>query len=112
MGINPLVHYAVRGGAELRDPCPAFEAALYAAKHPESADNPLLFHITLGASEGFAIGRGPDSEPDPVDITNYLPRSEARPASAVDVTVDIIIPVYRGFHETRRCLESVLADGD
>jgi GT2 family glycosyltransferase/glycosyltransferase involved in cell wall biosynthesis len=39
-----------------------------------------------------------------VDTMDFAPRSLALPAAAVDV----IVPVYRGLQDTRRCVESVL----
>src|SRR5262249_37396302 len=41
-------------------------------------------------------------------VLELLPRAGQIAELPNDVRVDIIIPVYRGFHETRRCIESVL----
>ncbi len=46
------------------------------------------------------------------DLSMYLPHTGTQYMPPKDVTVDVIIPVYRGFRETKRCLESVLSDAD
>jgi len=104
-GINPLQHYIASGAAELRNPHRDFDARFYVAEHPEAAANPLAYHIRHGLSQGWPTHRG-------IDIADYLPRRVAGNISPQDVVVDVIIPVYRGLAETRRCLESVLADVD
>ena len=100
--IPPLLHYLRHGAIELRNPHPAFDAAFYVDAYPESWGNPLLYHLLAGAARGLPTQR-------PFDIASCLP-STAAPAGAVDITVDVIIPVYRGLAETRRCIDSVLAD--
>jgi GT2 family glycosyltransferase/glycosyltransferase involved in cell wall biosynthesis len=104
-GLPPLLHYLQVGAAEGRNPHPRFDAAWYAAQHPEAAGNPLLYHVRVGAAQGFA------TEPV-VPLAQYQP-STLRPLRCpADVRVDVVIPVYRGLAETRRCLRSVLADRD
>jgi GT2 family glycosyltransferase len=44
------------------------------------------------------------------DIASYLPSTRPAPTALAGIAVDIIIPVFRGLEETRRCIESVLAD--
>jgi hypothetical protein len=57
------------------------------------------------------LGESPSPIPGvrSIQIDKLLPscRRVAEPPN--DRRVDVIVPVYRGFHETRRCLESVLA---
>ena len=48
----------------------------------------------------------------PIAIRDYLPSGVASPTLPRGVVVDIIIPVYRGLAQTRRCITSVLADTD
>jgi GT2 family glycosyltransferase/glycosyltransferase involved in cell wall biosynthesis len=104
-GYAPLMHYLAGGAAQLRHPHPHFDAVYYADMHPEAARNPLLYHIRIGAAQGWPTER-------PVDINGYLP-SKALPASCPDgVVVDVIIAAYRGLRETRDCLTSVLDDPD
>jgi GT2 family glycosyltransferase/glycosyltransferase involved in cell wall biosynthesis len=104
-GAPPLLHYMLAGAAELRNPHPRFDAAWYAEQHPEAAANPLLHHILIGEALGWG------TEP-PIDIADYLPSTAAPLVCPTAVRVDVVIPVYRGLAETRRCLESVLADPD
>ena len=47
-----------------------------------------------------------------VDFGDYLPQCGAPLVAPDNVVVDIIIPVYSGLEQTRRCLETVLADHD
>ena len=104
-GIHPLLHYLQAGAAEGRDPHPRFRVAWYVEQHPEAARNPLLFHLRVGKKNGWPTEK-------PVSIGDYLP-VESQPA-LVDGgdPVDVIIPVYRGLEQTRRCLTSVLDDPD
>lgn len=104
-GTPPLLHYMVAGAAELRNPHPRFDAAWYADQHPEAAANPLLHHLLFGEARGWR------TEPA-IDIADYLPSTAAPLTCSATVRVDVIVPVYRGLAETRRCLEGVLADPD
>ncbi|HUB14860.1 MAG TPA: glycosyltransferase [Acetobacteraceae bacterium] len=104
-GMPPLLHYMITGAAELRNPHPRFDAAWYADQHPEGARNPLLHHLLFGQARGWA------TEP-PIDIGDYLPSTATPCVCPADLPVDVIVPVYRGLAETRRCVESVLADPD
>ena len=102
-GLHPLLHYLQHGARELRHPHPRFDATFYAEEHPEAADNPMMFHLSTGAALGWATEKT-------VSISDYLPSARKPPASPAAIEVDIIIPVYRGLEQTKRCLLSVLAD--
>ncbi|MDR3533474.1 MAG: glycosyltransferase, partial [Rhodopila sp.] len=103
-GLHPLLHYLQKGAAELRNPHPRFDAVYYADEHPEAAANPLVYHIRTGLALGYLTEK-------PIDIRDYLPSERpALPQPPRKVRADVVIPVYRGFEETRRCIESVLAD--
>ncbi len=102
-GMDPLLHYLRSGAAELRNPHPAFDAPFYADQHPEAAANPLVFHMLVGRAQGFA------TEPA-FDPGLFLPAPGIPPACPAHGRVDVVVPCYRGLAETRRCLESVLAD--
>lgn len=102
-GAHPLLHYMSEGAKQRRDPHPRFDAAWYSELHPEAAGNPLLFHLRVGAPRGWLTER-------PVAIEDWLPSSQPPFEAPAAVAVDVVVPVYRGFDVTRRCLESVLAD--
>jgi GT2 family glycosyltransferase/glycosyltransferase involved in cell wall biosynthesis len=102
-GILPLLHYLDVGAAELRNPHPRFDAAYYVDQHPEAANNPLLHHLLFGVARGWLTEK-------PLAISDYMPSKAAAPTQPRDTVVDVIIPVYRGISETRRCILSVLAD--
>ncbi|MDE2583320.1 MAG: glycosyltransferase, partial [Rhodospirillales bacterium] len=102
-GQHPLLHYLRVGAARGDHPHPHFDAAWYVAQHPEAAGNPLLFHLQVGRARGFATA-------PPFDPGAYLPAAARPPGCPPGVIVDVVVPVYRGLAETRRCLDSVLAD--
>jgi GT2 family glycosyltransferase/glycosyltransferase involved in cell wall biosynthesis len=103
-GIHPLLHYLHSGAAELRNPHPNFDAVWYASQHPDAANNPLLYHTKTGQEKGYRTEK-------PFDIADYLPSQLIPPSLPARLTVDVVIPVYRGLAETKRCIESVLAAG-
>lgn len=104
-GLNPLLHYLRCGAGELRNPHPRFDAAYYVDQHPDAATNPLLHHLRHGARLGWLTEK-------PIQIADYLPSAAAPVKLPRKVKVDVVIPAYRGLGQTRRCIESVLADPD
>ncbi|HET8997228.1 MAG TPA: glycosyltransferase, partial [Acetobacteraceae bacterium] len=104
-GINPFLHYLQSGAAELRNPHPRFDAIWYVDQHPEAARNPLLHHMLVGAAQGWLTEK-------PLDKRDFLPSTAAPFACPPDIAVDVVVPVFRGLAETKRCLNSVLADRD
>jgi GT2 family glycosyltransferase/glycosyltransferase involved in cell wall biosynthesis len=102
-GLHPLLHYLQSGAAELRNPHPRFDAAYYVDQHPEAAANPLLYHLRFGATRGWLTEKL-------FAIRDYLPSKGRSPSPPASLVVDVIIPAYRGLVQTRRCIESVLAD--
>lgn len=104
-GMVPLLHYLQSGAAELRNPSPRFDALWYIDQNPEAAANPLVYHMRVGRRLGLPTER-------PLHIRDWMPSAESPFRPPRQVAADIIIPAYRGLEETRRCLESVLADPD
>jgi len=104
-GANPLLHYLQSGAGELRNPHPRFDAVWYVDQHPDAAGNPLLYHIQVGAGLGYLTEK-------PIEITAFLPSAAAMLSVPAGVVADVVIPVYKGFAATRRCVESVLTDKD
>ena len=102
-GVNPLDHYVRFGAAELRDPHPDFNAHFYVHEHPEAAANPLRHYLLVGRAKGWP------TRPQ-FELAEYLPSALSPPALPRGIEVDIIVPVYRGLEETRRCVESVVSD--
>lgn len=103
LGMNPLLHYLQLGAAEGRNPHPRFNAAYYSSQHPEATSNPLLYHIQFGAAHGWPTEK-------PLHIADYLPSAKELAPCPANIAVDVIVPVYRGLEQTRRCIASVLAD--
>jgi GT2 family glycosyltransferase len=57
----------------------------------------------------FAHSSSPMARVRSIHLEELLPRAGRIAEPPYEVRVDVIVPVYRGFHETRRCVESVLA---
>ena len=103
-GANPLVHFLRYGWKEGRRPNPLFDAVFYAA-HCRAG--------RLGARNPFVdyVVRRRQGERPQAWLPFTLPAQSYQVATTHTVerhVVDIIIPVYSGLAETRRCLESVL----
>jgi GT2 family glycosyltransferase len=105
-GVNPLWHYITSGAAELRIPDPRFDPEFYIDQHPDAAGNPLEHYLSYGRDQGWSTRAS-------VDIADYLPvRQKISSPCPAGIKVDVIIPVYRGLDETRRCLQRLIDDPD
>jgi GT2 family glycosyltransferase/glycosyltransferase involved in cell wall biosynthesis len=101
-GINPLVHYLRHGAAEGRDP-----------RDPDLS----FFRVARRHRLGYVIktGQHPDGASSHIAGLRPIQPEELQPScrrgaeAPDDRRVDVIVSVYRGFDETRRCIESVLA---
>lgn len=103
--INPLVHYINTGSREGRQPSPQFNGAKYLEIYPDVAAagiDPLEHYFRRGVHE---------QRQQPVDFCSIDALMPTLGPAAIDRSacpaVDVIIPVYRGVEETRRCIESV-----
>ncbi len=104
-GLGALTHYVLYGEAELRCPHPDFDATWYADQHKDCAGRPLLHFLRIGRPLGWATRKA-------VAIEDYLPSTLPPMTCPPDVCVDVVIPVHRGFEQTRQCILSVLDDPD
>ncbi|MCG3769911.1 MAG: putative mycofactocin biosynthesis glycosyltransferase MftF [Nitrosomonadaceae bacterium] len=101
-GIPAIIHYVRYGAKELRNPGPNFDAEQYVRKHREAKLNPLSHFLSRSSGATDAAVQSPR------DSRNI---AFARPDFASGTaTITVIVPAYRGVEETRRCIESVMAD--
>lgn len=84
--INPLIHYLLWGRAEGRQPLPPRLRSTATTATVQAVPSPVA----------------------PSDIEWEL-LAAAWPGAGAQPLVDVLVPVYRGFDETLRCLYSVLA---
>ncbi|MFL6796338.1 MAG: glycosyltransferase family 2 protein [Xanthobacteraceae bacterium] len=105
-GLDPFVHYILFGRAERRRPSEQFDADRYLEAYPDlraAGVDPIVHYVRQGYYEGRPL-----PEPQALSVASILPSTAAalRPS---DRPVDVVIPVYAGIPETRRCISSVLA---
>lgn len=109
-GGNPLLHYIDRGEREFRWPNPRFDPAAYLKANPQARrDIPLLRQHQLSGSSGDPVQ--PPYRPEAPDWGAFVALAadrETRSAAQHGPTVDIIVPVYRGYGDTLACILSVL----
>nr|WP_155451243.1 glycosyltransferase [Allochromatium palmeri] len=112
--IEPLRHYLQWGGLEGRSPNPQFDGAYYLRANPEVREarlNPLLHYLQWGRfserpTRDLSIAEIVEDRNDtPEDPWSSL----ALPQPCQTPCVDVIVPVYKDYELTRRCLRSVLA---
>jgi GT2 family glycosyltransferase len=104
-GMNPLTHYLRHGSLEgrLSRAQPGFGMA--------AAYFPMSQRYFLGHVETNKDSAEPHHSPvDALSITldALLPSRQIAAEPAGNRRVDVIIPIYDGFEETRRCIESIL----
>ncbi|HEX3984190.1 MAG TPA: glycosyltransferase, partial [Acidisoma sp.] len=102
-GTNPLHHYVTFGVREGRNPHPHFDISFYANQVPEAADEPLFYHLRIGRALGLPTERA-------FRLANAMPSGGMPHDPPPGLAVEVVIPVYRGLDETRRCLSSLLRD--
>lgn len=109
--LNPLEHFLLQGGYEGCKPVPLFDPFYYLKRYPDvaaSGENPLVHYLIHGKREG----RTATPESAFQELQCHLPAD--RPVDAAvpaNLMVDVIVPVYKGEVETRRCVISVLKAG-
>ena len=122
-GANPLVHFLRYGWQEGRRPNPLFDASFYAAQSPRLPRdrNPFVDFVERRRKGERVRGALPFTLPSDsyqvatsgtVANNSSVARESAgrQPARRFTTcpTVDVVIPVYAGLEETRRCIASVL----
>lgn len=117
-GIDPLMHYLLTGAAEGRDPSPQFSTTYYLARNEDvrkAGTNPLVHYLLHGEAEGRPARPARELEaeleteappPEPPSENDWRGVSPL-PAASDDDPV-LVVPVYKGYAETLRCLYSVL----
>ncbi|MEM6586880.1 MAG: glycosyltransferase [Pseudomonadota bacterium] len=105
---SALEHYLLHGLDEGRNPSADFNAAWYGTAHPDSVSNPLAHYLKHGQSQSLPIN-------EVADILSMRPDLKGLDATTDDIAegaaIDVIIPVYRGLEDTKRCIESLIKWG-
>ena len=98
-GINPLVHFLRYGWKEGRRPNPLFDAVYYATEVPDlpRGRNPFVDFVERRRRGEKVRGMLPF----------VMPFGSYQVATRMQGPVTVVIPVYAGLAETRRCLESL-----
>lgn len=117
-GVNPLLHYMKWGGYEGRSPSQSFNSRFYLHAYPdvvEAGVNPLAHYLLYGRFEGRATcaascygGEVLSDVPEPRSPGMHQWLSLSRRNKQTGITCDVIVPVYKGYAATLRCLYSVL----
>lgn len=109
-GIDPLYHYLRWGGKEGRSPNPSFDGSFYLRTYSDVHDaglNPLLHYIEFGRLEGRQTRPlSTEGEEEQATAWEAIERGHCRVQG--DPVVAVVIPVYRDYRLTWRCLASVL----
>jgi GT2 family glycosyltransferase/glycosyltransferase involved in cell wall biosynthesis len=117
--VEAVRHYLAIGWRAFADPGPRFSTARYLAENPDveaGGSNPLIHYLRHGKAEGRRATVDPFG--GPARLFRLLPPptvpTEAEWAAlptkpVVTPSVDIIVPVYKGYAETLRTLYAVLA---
>jgi GT2 family glycosyltransferase len=106
-GANPLVHFLRYGWKEGRRPNPLFDVSVYAGQFPGLPHNrnPFMDFIERRRKGEKVCSTLPFKLPSG---SYQVATSITAAAQPGQTTVDIVIPVYGGLEETRRCIASVV----
>ncbi len=119
-GLDPIEHYLTEGWLQDADPGPGFSTRYYLSANPDvqrAGVNPLLHYLRAGKDEGREplppdrLRKASTAAPSPQAPTeeDWARLLGAKLQPSEEPVVDVIVPVYRGFNETLRCIYSVLA---
>ncbi len=105
---SALEHYLLHGLDEGRNPSAHFNAAWYGIEYPESAEHPLAHYLRHGREQSFPTN-------EVADIINmqhaHVDLAVANEVAVDAPAIDVIVPVYRGFEDTKKCIASLFASG-
>ncbi|MGW5837767.1 glycosyltransferase [Methylorubrum extorquens] len=110
-------HFHTLGWKQNFNPSRLFDTRFYIQNYLDVRGaniNPLIHYIQYGRLEGrnIRLGKGAISEKPraPGESDWHIPRLHRAEASTVDAieSVDIVIPVYRGYDDTLACIFSVI----
>ncbi|WND03192.1 glycosyltransferase [Temperatibacter marinus] len=113
-GLNPLLHFCQFGWREGRNPSAVFDIKYYKANSPiknQENKNPLVEFMEFGLEGDFVpneFGYLPMERPIAPSEDEWHAIQKSRSIEDEN-TIDVIIPVYRGFDETLRCIYAVFA---
>jgi len=135
-GMDPLAHFVLFGARERRQPHPKFDVDYYLTANPDvaAAGEPPRHYLRDGCGgsppnpifdpaayqENYPAAKRAQTSPGlpaalrrrgegaPRDrLKRFLPEVVRREPAPGAGTVDLIVPIYRGLHQVRACLESV-----
>ena len=100
---NALVHYVRHGQARKFAVHPLFEADWYLTKYPDVVEtglDPYMHYVRRGLGEGRLGSRALGDDPD-------IRAPFAMPAHEDAARVAIVVPAYKSYFDTYRCLTSI-----
>ncbi|MEC4594318.1 glycosyltransferase [Nitrospirillum amazonense] len=110
-GINPYIHYFAAGMEEDRTPSPLFSPQWYRDTYlrdePQWHAKPLMHFLSIGRAAGYRPFPSLASLPAPTGGAVALPTKTVRRVGRPNVAV--VVPIYRGYEETKACIEAALA---
>jgi GT2 family glycosyltransferase/glycosyltransferase involved in cell wall biosynthesis len=93
--VDPLRHFLLYGWKEGRQPIADFDRLSFLRAHPD--------HDPDALAAGRSAADAPQSSAPSADEWQRV-----QPLSSSGALVDVIVPVYKGYEETLRCIHSVL----
>jgi len=114
---EPLYHYLKYGALEGRSPNSQFDGAAYLKKYPTLKDtkqNPLLHYLELQEATGYSNNKDElingvvsEIQTDPNRLSEFIHLAKEH-QDVGQAGYRVIVPVYRNFLVTQRCLFNLL----
>lgn len=111
---HPLLHYLTHGEKVGARPAPGFDPRYYLRENRDvrqAGFGALEHYLRWGIREGRLPLEGKRRPPRRAPLPTAPTEDEwslARPRTAADATIDVIVPVYAGADQTLRCIHRVL----